>query len=38
LHIRPDKKVAYRHVAAVMSAVQREGLSKVGLVGAEQFL
>jgi biopolymer transport protein ExbD len=38
LHIRPDKKVPYRHVAAVMSSVQRKGLSKVGLVGAEQFL
>ena len=38
LHIRPDKKVPYRHVASVMSAVQRKGLSKVGLVGAEQFI
>lgn len=38
LHIRPDKKVPYRHVAAVMSSVQRRGLTKVGLVGAEQFL
>jgi biopolymer transport protein ExbD len=38
LHIRPDKKVPYRHVAAVMSSVQRNGLTKVGLVGAEQFL
>ncbi len=38
LHIRPDKKVPYRHVAAVMSSVQRKGLTKVGLVGAEQFL
>lgn len=38
LHIRPDKKVPYRHVASVMSAVQRKGLTKVGLVGAEQFI
>ncbi len=38
LHIRPDRKVPYRHVASVMSAVQRQGLTKVGLVGAEQFL
>lgn len=38
LHIRPDKAVPYRHVAAVMSSVQRQGLTKVGLVGAEQFL
>lgn len=38
LHIRPDRKVPYRYVATVMSAVQRQGLTKVGLVGAEQFL
>ena len=38
LHIRPDAKVPYRVVAGVMAAVQREGLTKVGLVGAEQFL
>jgi len=38
LHIRPDRKVPYRHVAGVMSSVQRLGLTKVGLVGAEQFL
>ncbi len=37
LHIRPDAKVPYRVVAGVMAAVQREGLTKVGLVGAEQF-
>ncbi|HZX33054.1 MAG TPA: biopolymer transporter ExbD [Rhodocyclaceae bacterium] len=38
LHVRPDKRVPYRHVAAVMAAVQRKGLTKVGLVGAEQFI
>jgi len=38
LHIRPDARVPYRVVAGVMAAVQREGLTKVGLVGAEQFL
>jgi biopolymer transport protein ExbD len=38
LHIRPDRAVSYRHVAAVMAAVQRNGLTKVGLVGSEQFL
>ncbi|MDB5987740.1 MAG: biopolymer transporter ExbD [Nevskia sp.] len=38
LHIRPDARVPYRVVAGVMAAVQRKGLSKVGLVGAEQFL
>lgn len=38
LHVRPDKLAAYRHVASVMAAVQRQGLTKVGLVGAEQFM
>ena len=38
LHIRPDKKVPYRVVASVMAAVQRLGLTKVGLVGGEQFI
>jgi biopolymer transport protein ExbD len=38
LHVRPDRKVPYRHVAAVMAAVQRKGLTKVGLVGGEQFI
>jgi biopolymer transport protein ExbD len=38
LHIRPDRHVAYRVVAGVMAAVQRKGLSKVGLFGSEQFL
>jgi len=38
LHIRPDKKVPYRVVAGVMAAVQRLGLTKVGLVGGEQFI
>jgi biopolymer transport protein ExbD len=38
LHIRPDRTVPYRYVASVMAAVQRNGLTKVGLVGSEQFL
>jgi len=38
LHIHPDKHVPYRVVASVMAAVQRKGLSKVGLLGSEQFL
>jgi biopolymer transport protein ExbD len=38
LHIRPDKAVPYRYVASVMAAVQRKGLTKIGLVGSEQFL
>ena len=38
LHVRPDKRVPYRYVAGVMAAVQRKGLTKVGLVGGEQFI
>jgi len=38
LHVNPDKAVPYRVVATVMAAVQRKGLTKVGLVGSEQFL
>jgi biopolymer transport protein ExbD len=38
LHIRPNKLVEYQSVAKVMAAVQRTGLTKVGVVGNEQFL
>ncbi|MDR2688369.1 MAG: biopolymer transporter ExbD [Azoarcus sp.] len=38
LHVRPDRAVNYDTVVAVMAAIQRNGLTKVGLVGAEQFL
>lgn len=36
-HVRPDRAVAYKSVAAVMAALQRKGLTKVGIVGNEQF-
>jgi biopolymer transport protein ExbD len=38
LHVRPDKGAAYKTVAAVMAAVQRHGLTKIGLIGGEQFI
>jgi biopolymer transport protein ExbD len=38
LHVRPDRAVPYETVAAVMAAIQRNQLTKIGLVGAEQFL
>jgi biopolymer transport protein ExbD len=38
LHVRPDRKVAYKVVAGIMAAVQRNGLHKVGLIGSEQFM
>ena len=37
-HLRPNKLVAYKYVAHVMAAAQRDGVTKIGLVGAEQFL
>ncbi len=37
VHLRPNKLVSYRDVAAVMAAAQRLGVMKVGLVGNEQF-
>lgn len=37
LHLRPDKLVKYEHVASVMASSQRLGLTKIGLVGNEQF-
>ena len=38
LHLRPNKLAAYRHVAAVMAAAQRLGVTKLGMVGNEQFV
>jgi biopolymer transport protein ExbD len=38
LHVRADKRAAYKTVASVMAAVQRNGLTKIGLVGGEQFI
>jgi len=38
LHVRPDKRVSYKTVAYVLAAVQRLGLTKIGLAGGEQFI
>ena len=38
LHVRPDKNVSYKTVAYVLAAVQRLGLTKIGLAGGEQFI
>lgn len=38
LHLRPDRAASYNTVASVMAAVQRNGLTKIGIVGSEQFL
>jgi biopolymer transport protein ExbD len=37
LHIRAHAKAKYEAVAAVMAGAQRHGLSKLGIVGSEQF-
>jgi biopolymer transport protein ExbD len=37
-HLRPNKLVTYKHVAGVMASAQRLGITKIGLVGAEQYL
>jgi biopolymer transport protein ExbD len=38
LHLRPDKGAKYDIVAAVMVSSQRLGLTKIGIVGSEQFV
>ena len=38
IHLRPNKLVTYKHVAHVMAAAQRLGVTKIGLVGNEQFM
>ena len=38
VHLRPNKLVKYEHVTMVMASAQRLGLTKVGIVGNEQFI
>lgn len=38
IHLRPNKLVKYEHVIAVMASAQRLGLTKIGVIGNEQFL
>jgi biopolymer transport protein ExbD len=38
VHIRPDKAAKYDVVASVLAAAQRNGLTKMGIVGSEQFI
>ncbi len=37
-HLRPNKIVQYKFVAGVMASAQSHGITKIGLVGAEQFV
>jgi biopolymer transport protein ExbD len=38
IHLRPNQFVAYKAVAMVMATAQRLGVTKIGLVGNEQFV
>ncbi|WP_338848884.1 biopolymer transporter ExbD [Massilia sp. W12] len=38
VHVRPNKLAEYKHVAGVMASAQRLGVSKIGMVGNEQFI
>ena len=38
VHLRPNKLVSYKVVAMVLASAQRLGVTKIGLVGNEQFL
>jgi len=38
LHIRSDAKAKYEAVAEVLASAQRIGLTKLGIVGTEQFV
>ena len=37
-HLRPNKIVNYKYVAAVMASAQSHGITKIGLIGAEQYI
>jgi biopolymer transport protein ExbD len=37
VHLRPNKLVSYKSVAGVMASAQRLGVTKIGMVGNEQF-
>jgi biopolymer transport protein ExbD len=38
LHVRPDRLSKYDAVAAVMASAQRNGMTKIGIIGSEQFV
>ena len=38
MHLRPDKNAKYDVVAKVMVSAQRLGMTKIGIVGSEQFI
>ena len=38
VHIRPNKLVEYKSVAMVLASAQRLGVTKLGMIGNEQFV
>ena len=38
VHLRPNKLVIYKNVAHIMASAQRLGVTKLGMVGNEQFI
>ncbi|QNK68609.1 ExbD/TolR family protein [Variovorax sp. PAMC26660] len=38
VHLRPDRHAKYNIVAGVMASAQRSGLTKLGIMGSEQFI
>ena len=38
VHLKPNKIALYKYVAEVMASAQRLGVTKIGLVGNEQFM
>jgi biopolymer transport protein ExbD len=38
VHLKPNKIAQYKYVAEVMASAQRLGVTKIGLVGNEQFI
>jgi biopolymer transport protein ExbD len=37
IHVRPDRRAKYEAVAAALTSAQRLGLTRIGIVGMEQF-
>ena len=38
VHLRANNLAKYKHVAAVMASAQKQGVSRIGIIGHEQFL
>lgn len=38
VHLRPDRHARYEVVASVLAATKRSGLTKIGVIGSEQFI